>query len=115
MTDAIRESFEAWAKSQRICVDRDPRGGYVWRSSQTVWEAWQAAIADQPAQGEAVAWRYESPSGDCFYTQSHVTQNSDWKVTPLYTAPPAPRATGATDGDGYARWAQGTAAPEVPK
>lgn len=46
MTDAIRESFEAWAKSQRICVDLDPRGGYVWRSSQTAWEAWQAGRLD---------------------------------------------------------------------
>lgn len=55
---AGRDEFEKWCRSENICIDRDPadHGAYTFNMVQHRWQAWQAAISRQSAQGaEAVA------------------------------------------------------------
>lgn len=50
MSDKSREDFESWYKARTdgfmpSCID----GEYDWADAQPCWEAWQAALAQQPA------------------------------------------------------------------
>lgn len=105
MSDKMRERFESWI-AERPLVKK--WGAKLHRRSDGVeykdvrvqeqWMAWKAALAEQPGQGEAVAWgipntaitgkrmslmmvRLDIPSDDQYGGAMWV---------PLYTAPPAP-------------------------
>lgn len=64
--DKIREDFEAWISAppfeksiRRLPMDEKLTswpGAYRPIEVELAWEAWQAALAEQPAQVEAVAW-----------------------------------------------------------
>lgn len=105
MTDKMREAFEDYAsdggKWSRAIATKG--GNYVLMSTEFSWRAWQsawqAALAEQPAQGEAVALtgdqiaRHTLDAGECPPNSQVILVSSIRRLAARNTAPPVPSVT----------------------
>lgn len=93
MTDKMREKFEEWFGFS-VGPGMDIQTEVAWDHWQ---RAWQAALAERPARGEAVAWRFSPyPAAPKFRVltddpdAAQFARDCGVAVTELFTAAPAP-------------------------
>lgn len=92
MSDKMRETAEQAYTMTAHDYCANPVGSRDWT---LFWRGWQAALAEQPAQGEAVGWLTDQ--GTFHFDKTDAWNDSEGFIEPLYTAPPAPAVSAVPD------------------